>query len=124
MRKTVLAASWGILFLLGTDHALAAQVLSPFSKLCEAANVNAPDTSAADGPIEPGTDPGTQKAQAKPTRSVEDVALSERLQDLIENKLQQYGAAAAGPNRCRDVLSPARFCPDMGERQRRASKHA
>ena len=90
MRKTVLAASWGILFLLGTDHALAAQVLSPFSKLCEAANVNAPDTSAADGPIEPGTDPGTQKAQAKPTRSVEDVALSERLQDLIENKLQQY----------------------------------
>ena len=37
-----------------------------------------------------GTDPGTQKAQAKPARSVEDVALSERLQDLIANKLQQY----------------------------------
>jgi L,D-transpeptidase YcbB len=90
MRKTLLAASWGILFLLGTDHVFADQVSSPFLKLCEAANVNAPDTSAADGPIEPGTDPGTQKAQAKPTRSVEDVALSERLQDLIENKLQQY----------------------------------
>ena len=90
MRKTLLAASWGILFLLGTDHVFADQVSSPLLKLCEAANVNAPDTSAADGPIEPGTDPGTQKAQAKPTRSVEDVAFSERLQDLIENKLQQY----------------------------------
>ena len=32
----------------------------------------------------------TEKAQAKPTRSAEDVALSERLQDLIANKLQQY----------------------------------
>jgi hypothetical protein len=90
MRKTLLAASWGILFLLGTDHVFADQVSSPFLKLCEAANVNAHNTSAADGPIEPGTDAGTQKAQAKPTRSVEDVALSERLQDLIANKLQQY----------------------------------
>ena len=90
MRKTLLAASWGFLFLLGTDHVFADQVSSPFLKLCEAANVNAPDTSAADEPIEPGTDAGTQKAQAKPTRSVEDVALSERLQDLIANKLQQY----------------------------------
>jgi L,D-transpeptidase YcbB len=90
MRKKLLAVSWGILFLLGTDHVFADQVSSPFLKLCEAANVNAPDTSAADGPIEPGTDPGAQKAQAKPARSVEDVALSERLQDLIANKLQQY----------------------------------
>jgi L,D-transpeptidase YcbB len=42
----------------------------------------------ADGP----TEPETEKAQAKPTRSTEDVALSERLQDLIANKLQQYVA--------------------------------
>jgi len=49
MRKTLLAASWGILFLLGTDHVFADQVSSPLLKLCEAANVNAPDTSAADG---------------------------------------------------------------------------
>ena len=90
MRKKLLAVSWGILFLLGTDHVFADQVSSPFLKLCEAANVNAPDTSAADGPIEPGTDPGTQKAQEKPARSAEDVALSERLQDLVANKLQQY----------------------------------
>ena len=92
MRKKLLvvSVSWGILFLLGTHHVFAGHVSSPFLKLCEAANGNAPDTSAADGPIEPGTDPGTQKAQAKPARSVEDVALSERLQDLIENKLQQY----------------------------------
>ena len=90
MRKKLLAVSWGILFLLGTDHVFADQVSSPSLKLCEAANVNAPDTSASDGPIEPGTDPGMQKAQAKPARSVEDVALSERLQDLIANKLQQY----------------------------------
>jgi hypothetical protein len=33
-----------------------------------------------------------KKGQAKPTRSTEDVALSERLQDLIANKLQQYVA--------------------------------
>jgi murein L,D-transpeptidase YcbB/YkuD len=59
---------------------------------CEAANVNAPDTSVADGPIEPGTDSETQKAQEKPARSVEDVALSERLQNLIANSLQQYVA--------------------------------
>ena len=90
MRKKLLAVSCGIFFLLGTSHVFANHVSSPFMKFCEAANVNAPDTSAADGPIEPGTDPGTQKAQAKPARSVEDVALSERLQDLIANKLQQY----------------------------------
>ena len=82
--------SCGIFFLLGTSHVFANHVSSPFMKFCEAANVNAPDTSAENKPIEPGTDPGTQKAQAKPARSVEDVALSERLQDLIANKLQQY----------------------------------
>ena len=49
-----------------------------------------PDASTADAPID--TDPGTQKAQEKSARSVEDVALSERLQDLIANKLQQYVA--------------------------------
>ena len=90
MRTKLLAVSCGILFLLGTDHVFAEHVSSPFLKLCEAANVNAPDTSAADGPIEPETGPGTQKAKAKPARSVEDVALSERLQDFLANKLQQY----------------------------------
>ena len=30
------------------------------------------------------------KSASKPARSVEDVALSERLQELIANKLQQY----------------------------------
>ena len=87
MRTKLLAVFCGI-FLLGTDNVFADHVSSPFLKLYQAANVNAPDTSAADKPIEPGTDPGTQ--QAKPARSVEDVALSERLQDLIANKLQQY----------------------------------
>ena len=63
MRKTLFAASCGILLLFGADHASAEDSSSPF---------------------------GTQKAQEKPPRSVEDVALSERLQDLIANKLQQY----------------------------------
>ena len=36
MRKKLLAVSWGILFLLGTDHVFADQVSSPFLKLCEA----------------------------------------------------------------------------------------
>jgi murein L,D-transpeptidase YcbB/YkuD len=84
MHKSLLAASCGILFLLGTDH-----VSSPFLKLCEAADGNAAGASPADGPIEPEPDFGTEKAQAKPARSVEDVALSEQLQDLIANKLQQ-----------------------------------
>jgi hypothetical protein len=55
-------------------------------KLCEA-DGNAAGASTADGPTEPETE---KKGQAKPTRSTEDVALSERLQDLIANKLQQY----------------------------------
>ena len=87
MRKKLLAVSWGILFLLGTDHVFADQVSSPFLKLCEV-DGNAASASTADAPIE--TDHGTQKAQEKPARSVEDVAISERLQDLIANKLQQY----------------------------------
>jgi murein L,D-transpeptidase YcbB/YkuD len=87
MRKKLLAVSWGILFLLGTDHVFADQVSSPFLKLCEA-DGNAAGASTADAPIE--TDHGTQKAQEKPARSVEDVALSERLQDLIANEPRQY----------------------------------
>ena len=87
MRTTLLAAAWGIILLFGADHASAEDFSSPFLKLCEA-DVNAAGASTADAPIE--TDPGTQKAQAKPNRSAEDVALSERLQDLIANKLQQY----------------------------------
>jgi L,D-transpeptidase YcbB len=92
MRKTLLAASWGFISLLGADHASAEYLSSPVLRLCEAANVTAAGTSTADGPIEPGTDPGTEKTQAKPTRSAEDVALTERLQDLIEYRLQQYVA--------------------------------
>jgi len=87
MRKTLLAASCGIFFLFGADHASAEDPSSPFLKLCEA-DGNTAGASTADAPIE--TDPGTQKALEKPARSVEDVALSERLQDLIANKLQQY----------------------------------
>lgn len=89
MRKNLLAASCSILLLIGADHASAEDPASPFLKLCEA-DGNAAGASTADAPIEPGTDPGAQKAQAKPARSAEDVALSERLQDLIANKLQQY----------------------------------
>ena len=76
-----------IFFLFGADHASAEDPSSPFLKVCEA-DGNAAGPSTADAPIE--TDPGTQKAQEKPARSAEDVALSERLQDLIANKLQQY----------------------------------
>jgi L,D-transpeptidase YcbB len=90
MHKSLLAVSCGILFLLGTDHVFADHVSSPFLKLCEAADGNAAGAPPADGPIEPETDPRTEKTQAKSARSVEDVALSERLQDLIANKLQQY----------------------------------
>ena len=89
MRTTLLAATWGIILLFSADHASAEDPSSPFLKLCEA-DGNAAGASTADAPIE--TDPGTQKAQEKPTRSVEDIALSERLQDLIANKLQQYVA--------------------------------
>ena len=87
MRTTLLAAAWGIILLFGADHASAEDPSSPFLKLCEA-DGNAAGASTADAPIE--TDPGTQKAQEKPARSAEDVALSERLQDLVANKLQQY----------------------------------
>ena len=91
MRKNLLAASCGILFLLGVDHVSAGHVLSPPLKLCQAADGNAAGASTVDVPIEPA-DSRTQKAQVKPARSAEDVALSDRLQDLIANKLQQYMA--------------------------------
>jgi len=91
MRKTLLVASWGILFLLGADHVFADHISSPVLKLCEAADGNATGTSASDAPIEP-SDAGTEKALPKPARSAEDVALAERLQDLIANGLQQYVA--------------------------------
>jgi L,D-transpeptidase YcbB len=91
MRKNLLAASCGIIFLLGADHVSAGHVSSSVLKLCQAADGNAAGTSTADAPIEPA-DSGTQKAQVKPARSAEDVALSERLQDLIANRLQQYVA--------------------------------
>jgi hypothetical protein len=91
MRQILLATSYGILFLLGAGHTSAEHLSLPVLKLCENANLNAPGISTA--PIEPGVDPGTGKAQANPTRSVENIAaLTERLQDLIENRLQQYVA--------------------------------
>ena len=86
MRTTMLAATWGILLLFGADQALAEHLSSSFLKFCEAGNVNGTGASTADAP----TEPGAEKAQSKPNRSAEDVALSERLQFLIENKLQQY----------------------------------
>ena len=86
MRSTMLAATWGALLLFGADHAFAEHFSSSFSKFCEAGNVNSAGASPADGP----TEPGAEKAQSKPNRSAEDVAFSERLQFLIENKLQQY----------------------------------
>ena len=86
MRTTLLAAAWGIILLFGADHASAEDPSSPFLKLCET-DCNAAGASTADGLTEPETE---KKGQAKPTRSTEDVALSERLQDLIANKLQQY----------------------------------
>jgi L,D-transpeptidase YcbB len=85
MRKTLFAA-WGVLLLFSADHAFAAHFSFSFSKFCEAENVNGAGASTADGP----TEPKTEKAQAKTNRPAEDVALSERLQSLIENKLQQY----------------------------------
>src|ERR1700746_3509645 len=85
MRKTLIA-TWGILLLFSGDHTFAAHFSLSFSKFCEAGNVNGPDASTADGP----TEPKTEEAQAQTNRSVKDVALSERLQSLIENKLQQY----------------------------------
>jgi L,D-transpeptidase YcbB len=91
MRKNLLAASCGIIFLVGADHVSAEHVSSPVLKLCQAADGNAAGTSSTNPPIEPA-DSGTQKAQVKPARSAEDVALSERLQDLIANRHQQYAA--------------------------------
>jgi L,D-transpeptidase YcbB len=89
MRKILLAASCGILFLLGVDHVSAERVSSPVLKLCEETDGNAAGASS-DTPIEPGNDPETQKAQPKPERTAKDVALSEQLQDLVTNRLQQY----------------------------------
>ena len=86
MRKTLFAVTWGILLLFSADHAFAEHFSLSFSKFCEAENVNGAGASTADGP----TEPKTEKAQAKTNRPAEDVALSERLQSLIENKLQQY----------------------------------
>ena len=68
MRKTLLVASWGILFLVGVGHVSAVHVSAPFLKLCEAADGNTAGTSPPDAPIEPGSDLGTEKAQEKPAR--------------------------------------------------------
>ena len=86
MRNTLLAATWGILLLFGADRAFAEHFSLSFSKFCQAENVNGVGASTPAGP----TQPETEKTQAKINRPAEDVALSERLQFLIENKLQQY----------------------------------
>jgi L,D-transpeptidase YcbB len=90
MRKILLAASCGALFLFGVEHVPAEGVSSPVMKLCEEAGGNAARSSPADAPIEPANDPGTQKAQPTPERSAKDVALSQELQNVIANRLQQY----------------------------------
>ena len=86
MTRKTLFATWGILLLFSADHAFAEHFSLSFSKFCEAENANGAGASTADGP----TEPKTEKAQAKTNRPAEDAALSERLQSLIENKLQQY----------------------------------
>ena len=110
MRKNLLAASCGIIFLLGADHVSAGHVSSSVLKLCEAADGNAAGTSTADAPIEPANS-GTQKAQVKSARSAEDVALSERLQDLIANKLQQYVARPQDRNAVQAFYRERDFAP-------------
>jgi murein L,D-transpeptidase YcbB/YkuD len=111
MRTKLLAVSCGILFLLGTNHVFADQASSPFLNFCEAADGNAAGASTADAPIESGTDPDTQKAQPKPARSAEDAALSERLQDLIANKLQQYVARPQGRTAIEAFYRGRQFTP-------------
>jgi murein L,D-transpeptidase YcbB/YkuD len=90
MRKILIAASCGILFLYGVDNVSAERVSSAVLKLCESADGNAGGTQPADAPTETGNDPSTPKAQPKPERPVKDIALSEQVHDLIANKLQQY----------------------------------
>ena len=89
MRTKLLAVTCGILFLLSMDHAFAHHVSSPFLRLSEA-DGTAAGNSPPDAPIEPGTDPRALKAQPKSARSPDEVALSERLKDLITSQLQQY----------------------------------
>ena len=87
MRTKLLVASCGILILFGAHQSSAEHLSPPFLKLCEAADGDTVGSSSSDAP---GTDPETQKAQSKPARSAEDIALTERLQNLIASKLQQY----------------------------------
>jgi hypothetical protein len=89
MRTKLLAVTCGILFLLSIDHAFADHVSSPFLRLSEA-DGTAAGNSPPDAPIEPGTDPRALKAQPKSARSPDEVALSERLKDLITSQLQHY----------------------------------
>jgi L,D-transpeptidase YcbB len=87
MHTKLLVASCGILILFGAHQSSAEHLSLPFLKLCEAADGDTVGSSSSDAP---GTDPETQKAQSKPARSAEDIALTERLQNLIASKLQQY----------------------------------
>jgi hypothetical protein len=65
MRKTVLVASWGMLFLLGADHSSAEYLSLPVHKLCEAGNANA-GAPTTDAPTEPRN--GQRASQAHPLR--------------------------------------------------------
>ena len=103
MRTTLLAATWGIVLLFGADHAFAEHLSSPFSKFCEAGNVNGAGTSTADGP----TEPGAEKAQSKTNRPAEDVALSERLQSLIEKNSNSTCRACRTEPRLRRFIEDA-----------------
>ena len=80
MCKTLLAATLGSFLLFSVEQAFAEHLSSSFPKVCQAENVKGAGASTAGGPAEPGTGTGPEKAEAKPSRSAEDVALSERLQ--------------------------------------------
>ena len=88
MRKTLLAVTWGILLLFSADHAFAEHFRCHFRSFVRLKTSTA--LALRLRMDQPNLRP--KKRQAKPTRSAEDVALSERLQDLIANKLQQYVA--------------------------------
>ena len=92
MRKILLAASCGIFFVSGADNVSAERASSAVLKLCDSANGDTAGTSPADAPVDTQNGASTPKAQPNPDRPAKDVALSEQLQDLVVNRLQQYVA--------------------------------
>ena len=57
----------------------------------------------------------------KPIVSAEDVAVTERLQDLVENKLQQYVPRAQDRTGIDSFLPQAQLCTALGQRRQIAS---